>query len=199
MSGAAKIIVPPEYGKVFISLKPASGYTISASQKEDIKASIQNYNVASILPTIVDPGYLYPVLTVQAMYDPGETTASEAALALGIKNKIAEYSSTELNKFNNYFRHSKVSRAVDDVDSSITNSLIDVKLRYAFTPTLNTNLDYLVSFSNPLYHPHSGHMSILSSTLFSVIYGDEIHLDCTFDDVDGVVRIVQTTVDGVKL
>lgn len=190
---------PPEYGKVFISLKPASGYTISASQKEDIKASIQNYNVASILPTIVDPGYLYPVLTVQAMYDPGETTASEAALALGIKNKIAEYSSTELNKFNNYFRHSKVSRAVDDVDSSITNSLIDVKLRYAFTPTLNTNLDYLVSFSNPLYHPHSGHMSILSSTLFSVIYGDEIHLDCTFDDVDGVVRIVQTTVDGGKI
>lgn len=190
---------PPEYGKVFISLKPTSGYTISASQKEDIKASIQNYNVASILPTIVDPGYLYPVLTVQAMYDPGETTASEAALALGIKNKIAEYSSTELNKFNNYFRHSKVSRAVDDVDSSITNSLIDVKLRYAFTPTLNTNLDYLVSFSNPLYHPHSGHMSILSSTLFSVIYGDEIHLDCTFDDVDGVVRIVQATVDGGKI
>ena len=73
-----------------------------------------------------------------------------------------------------------------------------IKLKKVITPTLNTRLDYQIEFSNPLYHPHMGHLPILSSTEFSYIYGNDLYLDCSLDDEDGIVRVIQTNADGSK-
>ena len=59
----------PEYGKVFISIKAASGSTLTTATKNDIVTQLKKYNVASVTPVIVDPETTSLVLKTNAKYD----------------------------------------------------------------------------------------------------------------------------------
>ena len=189
---------PPEYGKVFISIKSKDGYVLSNMEKENIKEVLKKRNIASIAPTIIDPDFLYLTIDSQIMYDPNDSTQTYGTIKAMVESKISEYSTATLNKFNSYFRRSILSGQIDAIDKSIHSNLMEINLKQKFTPTLNTNLDYQIKFSNPIFHPHAGHMSVLSSSLFSYYYNNSVYLDCTLDDADGVVRVVQTNIDGTK-
>lgn len=188
---------PPEYGKVFISIKSKDGYVISNREKENIKEVLKRRNIASISPTIIDPDFLYLTIDSQVMYDPNDATNYGAIKAM-VESKISEYSTNSLNKFNSYFRRSILSGQIDALDKSIHSNLMGISLKQKFMPTLNTTLDYQIKFSNPLFHPHAGHMSVLSSSLFSYYFDNSVYLDCSLDDMDGIVRVVQTNIDGTK-
>jgi hypothetical protein len=45
---------PPEYGKVFISIKPKNGTFLSEVTKRDILRSLRQYSIAGIKPEIVE-------------------------------------------------------------------------------------------------------------------------------------------------
>ena len=47
-------LVPPQYGKVFISIKPRTGDFLSNLAKEDVKMKLKKYAVAGIVPEILD-------------------------------------------------------------------------------------------------------------------------------------------------
>ena len=53
---------PPEYGRVFISLKPTDASYLTSLTKSQIIADLKKYVVASIEPRIVDPSILYVCL-----------------------------------------------------------------------------------------------------------------------------------------
>ena len=70
--------IPVQYGKVFISLVPKAGYVITDIEKRRIiKELLENRNVVTITPEIVDPDYLYLKLYVVMHYD--ETKITENA------------------------------------------------------------------------------------------------------------------------
>jgi hypothetical protein len=50
---------PPEFGKVFISIKPKNGTFLSEVTKRDILRSLRQYSIAGIKPEIIDLSYLY--------------------------------------------------------------------------------------------------------------------------------------------
>ena len=52
-------LVPPQYGKVFISIKPRTGDFVPNAIKENIKRDLKRYAVAGIVPEILDLKYLY--------------------------------------------------------------------------------------------------------------------------------------------
>ncbi len=52
-------LVPPQYGKVFISIKPRTGDFVSNAIKENIKRDLKKYSVAGIVPEILDLKYLF--------------------------------------------------------------------------------------------------------------------------------------------
>ncbi|MCJ7489925.1 MAG: hypothetical protein MUO87_07275, partial [Thermoplasmata archaeon] len=52
-------LIPPQYGKVFISIKPRSGEFLPNLIKENIKLALKKYAVAGIVPEILDLKYLY--------------------------------------------------------------------------------------------------------------------------------------------
>ena len=52
-------LVPPQYGKVFISIKPRTGDFVSNAIKENIKRDLKKYSVAGIVPEIIDLKYLF--------------------------------------------------------------------------------------------------------------------------------------------
>ena len=77
----------PVYGVVKIAIKAASGSTLTDATKQNIIASLQPYNVASVRPEIVDPEITSIILTVNAKYDKRATTKTAETLQSEIINK----------------------------------------------------------------------------------------------------------------
>ncbi len=185
---------PPQYGKVFISIKPKTGYVLSDAEKERVKTDIlKKRNMVTITPEFLDPDYLNLVLDVRVAYDPRKTTQSADQIKAKVIQTIASFGVTDLNNFDQYFRNSVLSYKIDSSDISIKNSLTDVRIKKAFKPILKVRNTHTINFDNALFRPHVGHKSILTSTGFSIF--DK--RNCSFIDVDGVIKIVQDSYDGL--
>lgn len=180
----------PRYGIVKIGVKAASGSTLTETTKADIVSKLKPYNVASVVPQIVDPEITSVLLTSNVKYNTSSTTKSSDTLKSDIINAITSYNTGTLQKFDSIYRHSKVTGIIDGVDNSILSNITTVKIRKNFTPTLSSSTKYAIYFRNALFNPHVGHNSaaggILSSTGFKVTGNDnEMFLD---DDGNGNVR-----------
>jgi hypothetical protein len=190
---------PPQYGKVFIGVKPKSGLSITTSIKDAIQKDIlKKYNVGSITTEFVDIDYIFPMLTTTVSYDSRLTAKTEATLKKAILNSITSFSTNELQEFSKELRMSKLSKTIDDSDTSIVGNTMNIKLKKTFTPTLSEKLNYTINFSNAIYHPHTGHVGALTSSEFNILDGQDIlRENCKFDDKDGVIRIYRI-VNGEK-
>ena len=82
---------PPEYGKVYITIKPKNGEFLSDVAKTSIKSGLKQYTVAGIKQEFVDLKYLYVEYDSTVSFDPGQTQTSEG-LASSIKGAIHELS-----------------------------------------------------------------------------------------------------------
>ena len=72
---------PPQYGKVFISIKPAVGNRLSFSEKNSIaKTILGERNIITITPEIVDPDMLYVNPSIVVYYDESKTTLNKEAI-----------------------------------------------------------------------------------------------------------------------
>jgi hypothetical protein len=179
---------PPDYGKVYISIKPRDAEVLTAGDKELIIGQyLKPKNVVSITPTIVDPAYTYIYLEIFFKYNPNLTNESRDALAIKVREAIRTYNNNELKRFDGVFRHSNVLATVDDADPSIINSTVRVKMKKRFVPTLNTERRYVLQFSSAFYTTSSNEQ-IMNTTEFT--YLDR---QCTLRDTLGVdgTRIVQ--------
>ena len=179
---------PPDYGKVYISIKPRDAEVLSATDKELIIGQyLKPRNVVSITPTIVDPAYTYVYLEVFFKYNPNLTNQSRDALAILVREAIRDYNNNELKRFDGVFRHSNVLANVDNADPSIINSTARVKMKKRFAPTLNTERRYDLQFSSRFYTTSSNEQ-IMTTTEFT--YLDR---QCTLRDtltVEGT-RVIQ--------
>jgi len=177
---------PPEYGRVYIAAKPTSGLRMSAAEKYRIKNDlIKTRSVLGIQPVIVDPEYLTILLDCSVTYDPRQTTRTEDEVMTVVKNAIANYSSTTLNKFDEIYRNSVLTREIDNSEISIKNSATEITVMRSFPVRLRTSANYIIDFSNPLHHPHDGHQSILKSDLFNIAGFTNVELF----DLDGRIYI----------
>ena len=62
------------YGTVKISIKAASGSTLTNATKLDLVTQLKKFNVASVVPEIVDPKTTSILLTSQVKFDANSTT-----------------------------------------------------------------------------------------------------------------------------
>ena len=168
---------PAVYGKVYLSILPKTGTVLTTSTKASIVTLLQNYNVVSVTPEVIDLEITKVVPTVNFKYDQNATAKTTEALASLITTAISSYSSSTLEKFETVFRYSVFTTIIDDVDSAVLNNITDIKISKTFKPTLASALKYTISFSNKLYHPYSGYAAdttgttaggILSSTGFTI-------------------------------
>jgi hypothetical protein len=181
----------PVYGVVKIAIKAASGSTLTDATKTSLVTQLKKYNVASVRPEIVDPETTKILLTSTVKYDEKATTKTADTLKSNILTTLTNYNSTTLQKFDSVFRYSKVSKAIDDTDTSILSNITTLKIRKTFTPTLASSTKYDVYFRNAIYNPHTGHKSaeggVLSSSGFKIT-GDTSTIFYLDDDGSGNVR-----------
>jgi len=144
-------LVPPQYGKVFISIKPRFGDYLPNLIKENIKLKLKKYSVAGIVPEILDLKYLYIESTTKLYYNTNLSPSSEYISTL-VQNNVTKYAeSTELNKYGARFKYSKFLKVIDDSHESITSNITTIQMRRDLRVTLNALVEYSIGFGNAFY------------------------------------------------
>lgn len=146
---------PPKYGKVIVSLKPYEGYEVTEDIKNNIsKVILQSKQVLGISPEFIDPEYFYINLYVKVKYDSAKSTLASTVLKNLVVLEVNNYFKTYLQKFNNDFIYSKLSKNIDNISDYITGNLITVRLQKRITPTIGKNNNYVgtnsINFKNGL-------------------------------------------------
>ena len=181
----------PQYGVIKIAIKAASGSTLTSATKESIKTQLQQYNIASVRPEIVDPETTTILLTSTIKYDEKATTKTADTLKSNVITTLTNYNTDTLSKFDGVFRYSKVTGLIDDTDSSIVSNITTLKIRKNFTPTLGSSTRYDVYFRNGLYNPHTGHKAEQGGILVSSGFKIDGNTSTVFyldDDGEGNIR-----------
>lgn len=141
----------PEYGKVFISVKPKNGNFLSEATKKIIKTELKNYSIAGIKPELIDLKYLYIEIASDVYYNKSKLN-DVMKLRSNIVDAITDYSkSSDLNVFGGRFRYSKLTSLIDRTSNAITSNITRVKIRRNLFPVLNRNASYEICYGNRFY------------------------------------------------
>ena len=144
-------LVPPQYGKVFISIKPRTGDFLSNLAKENLKMKLKKYAVAGIVPEILDLKYLYIEVDSKVYYN-SNLAPSGAEVSTLVQNNAAKYAeSTEMNRYGARFKYSKFLKIIDDSHESVTSNITNISMRRDLRVVLNTFAEYQIGFGNAIY------------------------------------------------
>ena len=130
--------VPPQYGKVFVSLNFLDG--VDDSSKIMVEGMIKdqltsNLSIMSIDTVFVKPQITNLELRTSFNIDPIKNTTTEEVLETQVKELIQSYMNVNLNQFNSVFRRSNILTSIDNLSSAILNSRMDVKVQQTINIT----------------------------------------------------------------
>ena len=144
-------LIPPQYGKVFISIKPRTGDFLPNLTKEDIKMKLKKYAVAGIVPEILDLKYLFIEVDSKVYYNTNQAP-SAAYVSSTVQNNANKYAeSVEMNKYGAKFKYSKFLKVIDDSSAAVTSNITIVRMRRDLRVALNTWAEYSIGFGNEFF------------------------------------------------
>jgi len=191
---------PPQYGAVFISIKPKHGLELSPLTKASlIDDVLSKYNMLAITPIIVTPEYTYVDIDTTVKYNPLKTTLSSGEVQTVVIEDVKEFFQEEIAQFQVNLRFSKLSQTIDAADSAISNSLTTLKIYKKFyTQSSNTVGNYIFKFNNKI-NPGSAVSSVFGSTVdgSSMALLDDGQGNILLYDIisEGFISTTQGTVD----
>ena len=156
-------LVPPVYGKVFVSIKPYNGVYLSSEVKRNIQLDLRKYTVAGIVSEIVDLKYLYVETNSSVYYNTNLAPTPQYVKSI-VTNNINNYAdSTQLNKFGARFKFSKFQKVIDESHESITSNITTVDMRRDLGAKLNQFAEYEICYGNRFYVKNHGHRPVFNS------------------------------------
>jgi hypothetical protein len=183
-------LVPPRFGKVFISIKPRNGDFVSQGIKENIKRQLRKYSVTGIVPEILDLKYLY-IMTDSKVYYNTRKITDVAAVTSTVQNNIQAYAdSAELNKYGTRFKYSKFLGIIDQSHQSITSNLTSIQMRRDLRLATNQFAEYAIDFGNHMHVQSMNGYNIKSSPFRVLDITDDVYLfDEPNDTKTGVISL----------
>tara|TARA_B100000427_G_C15514464_1_gene597595 strand:+ start:1126 stop:3000 length:1875 start_codon:yes stop_codon:yes gene_type:complete len=157
---------PPEYGKVFISIKPRNGSFLSQITKDSISTQLKQYSIAGIKPEIIDLKYLYVEVDSSVYYNTNAISNVTDLRTSVVKTLTSYAQSTDINAFGGRFKYSKVVGLIDDSARGVTSNITKVKMRRDIIPEINTFATYELCYGNAFYQQCDGYG--IKSTGFTV-------------------------------
>ena len=137
---------PPEFGKVFLAIKPKNADKLSLSEKNVVLKKLREYSVAAIQPTIIDPSILFIDIDSFVYFNPNITRKEPSEVknaVLGSLNVLNN--SGEFNKFGGKFKYSKLQSIIDKSEAAITSNITRLKMRKNVTVDLNARVNYKIA------------------------------------------------------
>ena len=194
-------IDPPQFGTVFITIKPKNGDFVSDFDKTQILSDLKNYSLTGINQKIVDLKVLHIELESFIYYD-SSRVKSINELKTRVTNGLTTYSrSTDVNKFGGRFKYSKILSVIDNIEDSITSNITRIRIRRNLNALLNQFAQYEICFGNQ-FNVKSEGLNIKSTGFKISGVSETVFLTDTpnADKQTGIVSIVKRDiVDGQKI
>ncbi len=185
-------IDPPQFGTVFITIKPKNGEFVSDFDKSRILSDLKNYSLTGINQKLLDLKILYIELDSSIYYNTAKVEDIDD-LRTNVINGLTTYSkSIDINKFGGRFKYSKVLGVIDNINTAITSNITKIRIRRNLNDLLNQFTQYELCFGNQ-FNVKEGGMNI-KSTGFTVLgTSDTVYLTDTPDSnkLKGTVSIVK--------
>ena len=187
-------VLPKQYGRVLVSLKPASGTVAPNYVKDKISNYLLDYIPLPNRIVITDPDYLYCSIISEIQYDTNVTTKTASEIEVVARSAISNFSTNNLEKFGNDLRYSRLVNAIDNADTSITSNDTTLRLVKRIAPLLNTpttyeiNLDNEIKYTSTTYVANSFHASLHSTTFdLHSEHSSLVSSTFTYNSTDGSV------------
>lgn len=188
---AGETLNPPQFGKVFIVIKPSIGEAVSASEKSRIQKELVKYKVGSIDVKIEDAKGITFVITPKVIFDSSKTRNRETQLKSLINDYIADFiKKIGFNSFGGAFSDLSLRCGIKGLDPSITfvGNNVYLKQNIQITPSISQN--YITEFYTKLKPDVEGEFYALSeyfchkgvaSPVFLAAKTKELIDDCSID------------------
>lgn len=180
--------IPPQFGKVFISIQPKAGLTITTKEKFEILEKISKKNIATVNPIIVDPEEIYIDLIVTINYIP-DNEISSGALERIVSDNIRTYADNALNMFDKNLEYSRLLTNIDDSSKYITSNITDILLSKRLNVYNNKQKEFSLNYGNALV-PGSINSSAFSYSSYE---------SCFFSTSGNKLQIVTDIVENQEL
>ena len=190
--------VPPQYGRVYISLVFLDGtsQSVQTQVKNQIRDQLtSNLSIMSIDTEFVDPLETFFEIQTTFNVDPIKNLTTLEALESNVRTLISQYVSDNLGTFGAIFRRSNLLSEIDNLSTAILNSRIDVKVQQRVTPSLNVEKDYVLNYPCALSTTDKD-THVVTSTVFknpthgNVVIKNELGSNrLQMLDLDDVVKI----------
>ena len=180
---------PPEFGKVFITVKPKNGEVLSAVVKDSIKNDLKKYTVAGIKQEFLDLKYLYVEFNSTVSFDSG-FISDKLNLQSRILSAIENYAkSADINSFGGRLKYSKLLSQIDQVDTGITSNITKLVMRRDLRPSYNQLATYEICYGN-IFHADLEGFNVRSSAFkIEGVDGDIYLTDFPNDDqTTGIIK-----------
>jgi hypothetical protein len=156
-------LIPPQYGKVFISIKPRFGDFLPNLVKQNIKSKLKKFSVAGIVPEILDLKYLYLEIDSKVYFN-SNLAPSGTVIEGSVQANATKYAdSSELNKYGARFKYSKFLKIIDESNEAITSNITTLQIRRDLRVALNAFAEYAIGFGNEFYIKSMNGYNIKSS------------------------------------
>jgi hypothetical protein len=157
---------PPQYGKIFISVKPQKTLKLSTVEKINLQKNIlKARNIISVTPEIVDPDYTFIVPIVNIKYKESELEMSEESLKLTVSNTITDFGENVLSRFDKNFYASQLIEEIKSISPAIKSCSIQILLKKYIEIVPNSEFTYNIKFGTRLI-PRFSERNYISSSIF---------------------------------
>lgn len=188
-------LVPPQYGKAFISVELNGVDGIPASKVIDYQNFLKERNSLTITPFVISPNFLFVAVKTLIKYNINITQLDSQSIASFVANTISSYNDNFLNNFNVTLYYSPFGTLLDNSDPSIISNETQLTMINYLTPIAGIAQNFSFTFGQPLQsdlppqdivHPAS-QLSVVSSNQF-LLNGMVVVIE---DDSDGNINLMQ--------
>ena len=193
-------LAEPQYGRIYVSIKPTTGDKISQVTKNYIKKSLEPYRVASLDINFLDPDVVNVEVVSTVFYDDRKTSKDTTGIIAAVESSLTKYKDdSTVSKFGGTVRFSTLMAIIDDSDPSITRNNTAFRLRKDVEPVINTGASYECCFSNELLKDCENPVIVSTGFRMEVngIFDEKVYY--MEDDSNGNIRVYYITENNRKV
>ena len=166
---------PPQFGTVFITIKPKNGEFVSDFDKNSILSDLKNYSLTGINQKILDLKILYVEADANVYYNTAKVE-NVGTLQTNVVEGLTTYAnSIDLNKFGGRFKYSKVLTVIDNINDAITSNITKIKIRRNLNVLVNQYAQYELCFGNQ-FNVNPAGLNIKSTGFKIIGVADTVYL-----------------------
>ena len=187
--------IPPQYGKVFISVDVINSDGVSEVDKTRFLNFIRPRAAIGIEPVFINPEFLYIDLVTEVRYNTDVTSLTPSAIETLVRNEVSLYNTQNLENFKKILRSSKLTERINNVHPSILGIDLAVHPNKRIVPTTGSIINATINFGFEIqtFVSFASASTQYIRALISAVYSTRFTykgLPCVLQDSrDGVLNI----------